>query len=83
MRFPNEYNITKNWCSENGYEFKCIFCDYHSDRYQENNSHESAMMGNYFATHGYSDLQEISDSDMKDYCMYLDGIGKYSTCGKL
>lgn len=83
MRFPNEYNITKNWCLENGYEFKCIFCDYHSDRYQENNSHESARMGNYFATHGYSDLQEISDSDMKDYFIYLDGVGKYITCGKL
>ena len=67
MRFINEYNYLWNFAQANGYEFKVIFCDYHSERYQENNTHESARMGNYFATNGYKDLQEITFEDMQKY----------------
>lgn len=83
MRFPNEYFLTKKWCEEHGYDFKCIFCDYHSDRYQDNNKHDSAKMSNYFAEHGYEDLQQINDIDVKAYCEYLDAIGTYITAGKI
>lgn len=67
MRFKNEYNYLKEFAEENDYKFKVIFCDYKSDRYQTDNNHESARMGNYFATHGYQDLQEITDNQMNEY----------------
>lgn len=67
MRFINEYNYLKEFAEENGYKFTVIFCNYRSDRYQENNDHDSAKMGNYFATHGYEDLQAIKEIDMDNY----------------
>lgn len=67
MRFINEYNYLRDFAMDNNYDFKVIFCDYHSERYQENNTHESAQMGNYFAENGYKDLQEIKDIDMKNF----------------
>ena len=52
LRFDNEYIKLQQFAEDNGYEFKCIFCNYRSDRYQDSNTHESAMFSNYLATHG-------------------------------
>ena len=67
MRFLNEYYYLKAFAEKNGYEFKVIFCNYRSDRYQDNNTHESAIMANFFATHGYEDLEELSDKDFEAF----------------
>lgn len=67
MRFLNEYNYMNKFAKDNNYNFKVIFCNYKSDRYQENNLHESAKMGNWFAENGYEDLQEITQVDMFKY----------------
>lgn len=67
MRFFNEYNHIKKFSEDNDYEFKVIFCDYHSDRYDYNNSHVSAKLANYFVDKGYKDLQELSDEDFRKY----------------
>ena len=84
MRFINEYKYLKKYAEDNGYEFQVIFCDYHSDRYQENNNHESAKMGNFFATHGYHDLDKITEYDMIQYSNFIEsGMDKYVTVGKL
>lgn len=74
MRFINEYNYLKEYSEQNNYEFKVIFCNYRSDRYQDNNQHESALMGNYFATHGYANLEIIKDYQMKEYEKYIENI---------
>ena len=66
-KFLNEYEYLSNFAKENGYEFNVYFCDYHSARYEEDNNHESAMMGNYFAKHDYEDLAELNVFDFKDY----------------
>lgn len=65
LRFINEYEYLNDFCEQNNYDFKVIFCDYHSDRYQNNNDHESAKMSNYFAENGYKDLQELTFDDMQ------------------
>jgi hypothetical protein len=67
MRFPNEYYYLKRFADKNDYKFKAVFCDYHSDRYQDNNKHESAKMSNWFANHGCKDLEEISENDVENY----------------
>ena len=64
MRFINEYLYVKKFAEENGYGLKLIFCNYRSDRYQDNNNHDSAKLANYFATHGYQDLTELTRNDM-------------------
>ena len=61
LRYVNEFNILKKWCKENSYSFKCIFCDYHSPRYQEKNTHESAWLSNTLYDLGYKDLQEVTE----------------------
>lgn len=65
MRYINEYYTLKNFCSINEYDFKCIFCDFRSSRYQEYNNHESAKLSNYLANEGYKDLQIISIEDIQ------------------
>jgi len=67
MRFPNEYHYLKDFADKNDYDFKVVFCDYHSDRYQVVNEHESAKMGNWFASHGYQDLQIIDSHQMAEF----------------
>lgn len=67
MRFINEYDKLKQFAEENDCDFKVIFCDYPSDRYQTNNKHESARMGNYFAECGYKDLSVLTEQEMNDY----------------
>lgn len=65
MRYINEYFKMQQFCNQHDFEFKCIFCDYHSNRYQENNKHQSAWLSNFFATHGYQDLDEIKEDDIQ------------------
>lgn len=67
MRFPNEYNKLREFAEENGYVFRCMFCDYRSDRYQEVNTHESARLSNWLSEQGYSDLEEIRSEDIQRY----------------
>lgn len=67
MRFINEYDKLKQFAEENDYELKVIFCDYPSGRYQTNNKHESARMGNYFAECGYKDLSVLTERDMNKF----------------
>lgn len=66
MRFINEYKHLKKFAEENGYVFKVVFCNYRSDRYQDSNTHESAKLANYFCTHGYTDLEELSEQDLRE-----------------
>lgn len=65
MRFVNEYLKTREFAQQQGYEFKCVFCDYHSERYQEQNNHESARLANRLCGLGYQDLQEIKLEDIE------------------
>ena len=63
MRYPNEFYYFDNMNS-NYTKFKCIFCDYHSERYQEINNHESALLSNNLVKLGYKDLQVLTRSDI-------------------
>lgn len=65
MRYINEYFALKEFADKNGYDFKCIFCDFHSSRYQQYNNHESAQLSNYLCDNGFKDLQEIKYEDVK------------------
>lgn len=47
MRFLNEYQGVRNFCANNNYDFKVIFCDYKSERYQKYNSHISAQLAQF------------------------------------
>ena len=67
MRYANEYKTLSSFCNKNGYEFKCIFCDYHSDRYQETNKHESAKLSNWLVLKGFKDLFEVDESVIDEY----------------
>lgn len=67
LRFPNEYLALWYYATTANYEFKCIFCDYKSERYQEQNNHASAALSNYFANRGFQDLQEITYEDIQEY----------------
>ena len=67
LRFTNEFIKLHNFAKDNDYDFKCIFCDYHSDRYQDKNDHESAQFSNYLAESGFTDLQEVRMQDCVDF----------------
>lgn len=67
MRFYNEYKWLKQFADDNGYKFRVIFCDYHSDRYDYNNPHASAKLANFFVDKGYKDLQELTDDDFNRF----------------
>lgn len=72
LRYPNEYQALKKYCKENGIEFKLIFCDYHSEGYEENNPHESAQMARFLKGRGYQDQEEVDDFDIAEYELYLE-----------
>ena len=71
LRYPNEYQVLKKYCKENGIEFKLIFCDYHSEGYEENNPHESAQMARFLKSRGYKDQEEVDDFDIAEYELFL------------
>lgn len=55
IRLDNAFGFSK---------LKFIFCDYHSERYQEVNEHESARLANTLCEKGYKDLQELDLIDI-------------------
>lgn len=67
LRYPNEYRILKNFCEKNDIDFKLVFTDYHSDRYNTNNPHESAQLANYLQRKGYKDQEYVDEYDIADY----------------
>lgn len=71
LRYPNEYQVLKKYCKENGIEFKLIFCDYHSDGYRSDNPHESAQLARFLKGRGYQDQEEVNDLDMAEYELYV------------
>lgn len=67
LRFYNEYSALKEYCDNKGYDFEFIFCDFHSDRYEENNTHASARLAGFLKDIGYEDGQPIDDKYMQMY----------------
>lgn len=74
LRFHNEYKALKEYSEEHGYEFELIFCDYHSDRYQEYNAHASARLAEFLKEIGYEDGDLIKHEDMQHYIEALEEI---------
>lgn len=67
LRYANEYSIIKEYCEKNNIDFKLVFCNYKSERYQEENSHESAKLAEYLCGLGYNDQEYVDDYDMQVY----------------
>lgn len=67
LRYPNEYWVLKKYCDENNILFKLVFCDYHSDRYKDDNPHESASFAKYLKALGYEDQQYVKEEDILQY----------------
>jgi hypothetical protein len=65
LRYKNEYYGIKDYCDKNKIDFKLIFCNYQSERYQAVNEHESAWMSNRLCELGYKDLQELKEEDIQ------------------
>lgn len=72
MRYPNEYTIVKTYCITQGMDFRAYFCDYKSNVYVSNNTHESAGLSNYLASLGYRDLQLVDSKDILGYSVVND-----------
>ena len=68
LRYPNEYFIVKKYCEENNIDFKLVFCDYKSEKYRDNNPHESAQMAKYLKGLGYEDQEYVKEEDIIAYC---------------
>jgi dephospho-CoA kinase len=64
LRYTNE--AKKLYIAIQDGNLKFIFCNYRSDRYQEVNNHESALLANELCRRGYKDLQELSLLDITD-----------------
>lgn len=71
LRYPNEYRVLKKYCENNKIEFKLIFCDYHSEGYEENNPHESAQLAKFLKGRGYKDQEYVDEFDIAEYELYL------------
>lgn len=67
LRYPNEYWVIKRYCENNGIDFKLVFCDYHSDKYRDDNPHESAKLARYLKDLGYEDQQYVKEEDILQY----------------
>ena len=76
LRFYNEYKYLKEYCDKKGYEFSFVFCDYHSDTYQDFKPHASARLANFLKEIGYADGDEIKDDDMQIYIESMDALIK-------
>lgn len=63
MRYLNEFHSLYR-LNGNISKVKCIFCDYHSERYQHTNNHESAWLANKLCELGHKDLSEIFPLDI-------------------
>ena len=67
LRYPNEYWLLKKYCEENKIDFKLIFCDYHSEKYNPENKHESTAFANYLKGLGYKDQEYVKEEDIVQY----------------
>lgn len=67
LRYPNEYKILKEYCEKNNINFKLVFTDYHSERYRDNNPHESAALANYLKKLGYKDQDYVDEADIINF----------------
>ena len=67
LRYTNEYWILKKYCEENDITFKLVFCDYHSERYVDDNPHESARFARYLKDLGYKDQEYVREEDVLQY----------------
>ena len=56
IRYPNELEALKYFSNA---ETHCIFCDYHSERYDADNKHISEQMAQDFIKKGYKDGDRI------------------------
>ena len=74
LRFHNEYKFLKEYADSHNCEFEFIFCDYHSDRYEENNRHASARLAEFLKEVGYEDGDHIKDEDMQHYINALEEV---------
>ena len=74
LRFHNEYKHLKEYAEEHGCTFEFIFCDYHSERYQENNTHASARLAEFLKDVGYEDGDLIKAEDMQHYIEALEEV---------
>lgn len=75
LRYINEYMTLSEKAIEEGDSFKCIFCDYHSPRYQSDNNHNSAWLSNLLVKLKYKDLQEVKVEEIKEI---VDFYGDYN-----
>ena len=67
LRYPNEYRILKEYSQRNMIDFKVVFTDYHSERYKDNNPHESAALANYLKVLGYEDQEYVDEADIFNF----------------
>lgn len=67
LRHTNEYWVIKNYCDDNNISFKLVFCDYHSDRYNGDNPHESAKLARYLKSLGYTDQEYVKEEDIIEF----------------
>lgn len=67
LRYTNEYWVLKKYCDENDINFKLVFCDYHSEKYRDDNPHESAKLARYLKDLGYEDQQYVKEEDILQY----------------
>ena len=73
LRYANEYKVVSQFCRERGIEFKLVFCDYHSEKYNDKNPHESARFAKYLKDLGYKDQEYVSEVDVNAYIASLNG----------
>ena len=66
-RFYNEYNLLKQYCSNNNIKFRCIFCDFHSDRYALSSGHASERLGEFLCEKGLQHYTDVTDEIMQEY----------------
>lgn len=64
-RFPNELKIIKQLATDHKHEYKFIFCDYRSERYDASGRHESEKLAQEMLKRGFKDGQEIQNEVMK------------------
>lgn len=74
LRFHNEYKTLKDFCDKKGYEFKLVYCDYRSDRYEPNNTHASARLSNFLGDLGYHDGDIVKEDVMQAYIEAMEGL---------
>ena len=67
LRYTNEYWIVKKYCDDNNIDFKLVFCDYHSEKYRDDNPHESARFARYLKDLGYEDQEYVREEDVLQY----------------